>query len=115
MVEATKSQKNDSLSEERQGATQDGAKHFESSGRQASRKSGFHEGQVWKQILVSSTAGLRHLFVASAVQIKLHFHSYLNLFLQNSDGIFPNAAIAKKLGEVMGDSSEDISKAPSKK
>ena len=34
--------------------------------------------------------------------------------LQNSDGIFPNAAIAKKLGEVMGDSSKDISKPPSK-
>lgn len=29
--------------------------------------------------------------------------------MQNSDGIFPNAAIAKKLGEVMGDSSQDIS------
>lgn len=31
-------------------------------------------------------------------------------YLQNTDGIFPNAAIAKKLGEVMGDSSKDISK-----
>jgi len=77
MVEATTSQKNDSLSEERQGSHEDGKKQFESSGRQASRKSGFHEGQ-------------------------------------NSDGIFPNAAIAKKLGEVMGDSSKDISKPPSK-
>lgn len=26
---------------------------------------------------------------------------------QNTDGIFPNATIAKKLGEVMGDSSKD--------
>lgn len=32
------------------------------------------------------------------------------LGMQNSDGIFPNAAIAKKLGEVMGDSNKDISK-----
>jgi len=31
------------------------------------------------------------------------------LWLQNTDGIFPNAAIAKKLGEVMGDGSKDIS------
>ncbi len=31
------------------------------------------------------------------------------LCLQNTDGIFPNSAIAKKLGEVMGDGSKDIS------
>ena len=53
--------------------------------------------------------------IYSAAQIQLQIHSDFNLFLQNSDGIFPNAAIAKKLGEVMGDSSEDISKTPSKK
>ena len=34
--------------------------------------------------------------------------------LQDTDGIFPNAAIAKKLGEIMGDSDKDISKTPSK-
>ena len=38
------------------------------------------------------------------------WHSFVTeLWLQNTDGIFPNAAIAKKLGEVMGDGSKDIS------
>lgn len=46
MVEAGQSQKNDSLAEEREGSHESGKKHFESSGRQASRKTGFHEGQV---------------------------------------------------------------------
>ena len=36
-------------------------------------------------------------------------HGMFTVFAQNTDGIFPNAAIAKKLGEVMGDSSKDIS------
>ncbi|DBB14478.1 TPA: hypothetical protein ACH3X3_004764 [Trebouxia sp. C0006] len=71
-VEASSSQKNDSLSEESHGAAERGADHRESGGRKASRSAGFHEGQ-------------------------------------NTDGIFPNAAIAKKLGEVMGDGSKDIS------
>ncbi|KAL3148654.1 hypothetical protein ABBQ38_014075 [Trebouxia sp. C0009 RCD-2024] len=72
-VEVTPSQKNDSLSEEQDGAHKAGKNDHESAGRQASRSAGFHQGQ-------------------------------------NSDGIFPNAAIAKKLGEVMGDSNKDISK-----
>ena len=45
-VEATQSQKSDSLAEEQPGAHQAGADHRESSGRKASRSAGFHEGQV---------------------------------------------------------------------
>ena len=45
-VEASQSQKSDSLAEEQPGAHQAGADHHESSGRKASRSAGFHEGQV---------------------------------------------------------------------
>lgn len=45
-VEASPSQKNDSLSEEQHGAAEAGADHRESAGRQASRSAGFHQGQV---------------------------------------------------------------------
>ena len=45
-VEASQSQKSDSLAEEQPGAHQAGVNHHESSGRKASRSAGFHEGQV---------------------------------------------------------------------
>ena len=45
-VESKISQKSDSLSEEHPDAAANGKKQYESSGRQASRKAGFHDGQV---------------------------------------------------------------------
>lgn len=45
-VEVTPSQKNDSLSEEQDGAHKAGKNDHESAGRQASRSAGFHQGQV---------------------------------------------------------------------
>lgn len=58
----------------------------------------------------------RYEILAAVAMLKLHSYdasqyTEVGMFIgtQNTDGIFPNAAIAKKLGEVMGDSSKDIS------
>lgn len=51
----------------------------------------------------------RYEFLGAVPVLRVHSLQACCADMQNSDGIFPNAAIAKKLGEVMGDSSQDIS------